>query len=108
MSPEPQLEFTEPERAVALFLHFVDRLRVDDDGLAPPHDVSELNACAFMCTMVKALAIVPRDPLDVLLFELAAASEALITTAVLPPEGDVVGRWTKARVSVLNCRLSAL
>ena len=93
---------------VELFLYCVGRLRVHDDGLAPPHDVSELNAASFMCTMVKTLAIVPRDVLDVLLFELAAATENLITTAVLPPEGDVVGRWTNARVSVLECQLGAL
>jgi hypothetical protein len=108
VTDEPQLHFTEPDRAVELFLFCVGQLRVDDDGLLPPHDVGELNAAAFMCRMVKALAIVPRDVQDVLLFELADATESLITTAVLPPEGDVVGRWTTARVSVLNCRLGAL
>ena len=108
MTDQPQLHFTDPERAIELFLFFADRLRVDDDGLAPPHDEGELNAVAFLCLAVKTLAIVPRNPLDVLLFELADATEALLVTAVLPPNGDVVGRWVKARVSVLNCRLDAI
>ena len=86
------------ERFVELFLYCVGLLRVDDDGLLPGHDMADLNACALLCTMVKALAIVPRDVQDILLFELADATEALIVTAVLPPEGDVSERWTKARV----------
>lgn len=108
MTAEQQFHFTDPDRVVALFLYCVGLLRVDDDGLTPPHDEAELEAAAFMCKMVKTLAIAPRDPLDVLLFELAAATENLIVTAVLPPEGDVVGRFTKARVSVLECQLGAL
>jgi hypothetical protein len=105
---QPQFQFVEPDRVVELFLHCVGQLRVDDDGLASGHDVAELNAVAYLCLMMKTLAIVPRDPLDILLFELADATEALITTAVLPPNGDVVGRWTNARVSVMNCRLGAI
>jgi hypothetical protein len=103
-----ELHFTDPDRTIELFLHFVGILRVDDDSLASGHDMAELNACAFMCLMMKTLAIVPRDVQDVLLFELADATEDLITTAVLPPKGDVVGRWTKARVSVMECRLDGL
>jgi hypothetical protein len=96
------------ERTVALFLYCVGQLRVDDDGLAEGHDMADLDACALLCRMMKALAIVPRDVHDVLLFELADATEALIVTEVLPPEGDVAGRWTKARVAVLECQLDGL
>lgn len=108
MTTEDVWEFPTPERTVELFLYCVGMLRVDDDGLLPGHDVADLNACAFMSLAVKALAIAPRDVQDVLLFELADATEALIVTAVMPPEGDVVGRWTKARVALLECQLGGL
>ena len=100
------VEFPTPERTIELFLYSVGLLQVDDDGLLPVHDLSDLEACAFLCRAVKALAIVPRDVQDILLFELADATEDLLTTAVLAPESDVVERWTKARVaaSVLSAR----
>jgi hypothetical protein len=101
-------EFPTPERTVELFLYCIGQLRVDDHGLLPGHDMADLNACAQLCTIVKALAIVPRDVQDVLLFELADATEALIVTEVLAPEGDVVDRWTKARVALLQNGLSAM
>jgi hypothetical protein len=101
-------QFTTPERAVELFHYCIGQLKTQDDGLAPGHDEADLETCAFLCRMVKALAIVPRDVHDLALFELADATEALIVTAVLPPEGDVVGRWIKARVSVLESQLGAL
>ena len=97
-----------PERCIELFLYCIGQLRVDDDGLVPGHDMADLNACALLCTMVKALAIVPRDVQDILLFELADATEALIVTAVMPPEGDVSKRWTKARAELLQCQLGGL
>jgi len=96
------------ERIVALFNYCIGQLRVDDDGLAPGHDEADLNTCAFLSRAVKAIAIAPRDVHDVLLFELADATEDLLTTAVLPAEGDVTGRWVKARVDVLNCQLGGL
>jgi hypothetical protein len=96
------------ERTVALFNYCIGQLRVDDDGLAEGHDMADLDACALLCRMMKALAIVPRDVHDVLLFELADATEDLLTTAVVPAEGDVVGRWTKARVSVMESQLGGL
>ena len=81
---------------------------MDDGGLASGHAIGDLNAAAFLCRAVKALAIVPRDVQDILLFELADATEDLLTTAVLAPESDVVERWTKARVALLSCQLGGL
>jgi len=103
-------EFTPvtPERTVELFLYCVGILRVNDEGLAAGHDMSDLNAAAFLSHMMKALAIVPRDVHDVVLFELADATEALLVSSVVPTDSDVVGRWTKARVSVLQSELDAL
>lgn len=101
-------EFPTAERTVELFLYCIDLLRVDDDGLAPENDLSDLNACALLCHMVKALTISPRDVLDVLLFDLADATEALIVTAVVPPDGDVSTRWAKARAAVASCQLGSL
>jgi hypothetical protein len=86
----------------------VGLLKVDDDGLTPGHDLGDLNAVAFMCRMIKTLAIAPRDPRDILLFELADATEALLVTEVLPPEGDVSKRWIKARAELLTCELGGL
>jgi hypothetical protein len=96
------------ERIVELFLYCIDQLRVDDDGLAPGHDEAELETCAFLSRAVKALGIAPRDVHDVLLFQLASATEDLIVTAVLPSDGDVATRWAKARAAVVECQLGAL
>jgi len=108
MTAEPQFRFTNPERIVELFLYCIGELKTQDDGLAPGHDEAELETCAFLSRAVKALAIVPRDVHDVLLFELADATEALIVTAVLPAEGDVTGRWIKARADVVCSELGGL
>lgn len=109
MTDEPQFHFTPVERTTELFLYCIGRLQLDDDGLAPgKNDIADLNAAALLCRMVKSLAIVPRDVLDIFLFELADASEALITTAVMPADGDVVTRWIKARAAVMECQLGAL
>ena len=103
------LEFMTAERAVELFLFGIGELRVNDDGLLPGHDIADdLEPVAFLCRMVKALTIVPRGVQDIFLFELADATEELLTTAVLRLETDVVGRWTKARVAVLRNGLSAM
>jgi hypothetical protein len=100
--------FTPVERLPELFMYCLDQLRVNDDGLAPGHDEAELETCAFLSRAVKAIAIAPRDVQDVLLFELADATEALIVTAVLPPEGDVATRWAKARAAVVENQLGGL
>jgi hypothetical protein len=100
--------FTPIERTTELFLYCLDRLRVDDDGLAPGNDMGDLNAAAFLCHMVKALAIAPRDVQDILLFELADATESLLMTAVMPADGDVATRWAKARAAVVKNELDGL
>jgi hypothetical protein len=82
--------FTSPERAMTLFLYVINHLQVDDHGLVGGHDLSDLNAAAFLCRAVKTIAIAPRDVLDVLMFNLADATEALLLTAVLPGNGDEV------------------
>ena len=91
--PEPA--WMNEERIVELFLYCLGNLKVGDDGLAPGHDIGDLNACAFLCHAIKSLAIAPRDVQDILLFELADATEALIVTAVLPPEEGDSERWKK-------------
>jgi hypothetical protein len=103
-----EFQFPTPERTVELFLYAIGQLTVDDDGLAPGNEMADLNAIALLSHVVKALAISPRDIADVLLFELADATEALIVTELLPPEGDVTKRWTKARVELMKCELSGL
>jgi hypothetical protein len=96
------------ERTIELFLYCVDGLKTDDDGLTSENDEADLNACAFMCHMMKTLAIVPNDIADIALFRLADETERLLVTAVIPADGDVVKDWLKARGDVVECQLGGL
>jgi hypothetical protein len=96
------------DRMTELFLYVVSQLEVDDDGLAAGQDLADLNAAAFACHAVKAITIAPENVEDMLIFDLADATEALIVTAAEPAEGDVVSRWHKCRAAVLSNRLGNL
>jgi hypothetical protein len=96
------------DRMTELFLYVVSQLEVDDDGLAPGQDLEDLNAAAFACMAMKAIAVSPDHVEDILLFDLADATEALIVTAAEPAESDVVTRFHRARAAVLQNRLSSM
>jgi hypothetical protein len=96
-------------QAIRMFQHSLTKLRTDDDGLLPGHDLADFNAIALLCGVVKIFADAHSATVeDVLLANLADATEALIVTAALPAQGDVVGRWIKARVELMECQLGAL
>jgi hypothetical protein len=96
-------------RAVNLFLHSLTKLRTDDAGLLPDHDLKDLNTCAMLCGAVRIFADAHSETVeDVLLAHLADATEALLVSAVIPTGDDVVGAWWRARADLVECQLGAL
>ncbi len=103
------LTFFEPEHYVSTFLWSLSNvLRVNDHGLAPGHDLADLEAVARLCVGVRMIASAGRTVDDVLLASVAAETERLLTTAVIPAEGDVVKDWLKARAELLSNRLTSM
>jgi hypothetical protein len=98
----------EQRHVINLFLHGLTKLNTDDNGLKPGHDIEDLNVIAFLCLAVKAVTAACRTVEDILLYQLADESEALLVSSVIPTSDDVVGNWWKARVSVVNCQLGAI
>jgi hypothetical protein len=102
------LNFVSPDHYIDVFLHSLTKLRVHDDGLASSHDMADLNAIAMMCLGCRLIAAQGRNIHDVLLAALVDATEALLVTAVMPADSDVVKKWLRARGEYLACRLGAL
>lgn len=101
MSPEQR-------HVTNLFLHGLNKLRTDDDGLQSGHEMDDLNVIAFLCLAIKSFTGACRTVEDILLFQLADATEALLVSSVVPTQSDVVGAWVKARAAVVECQLGAL
>jgi hypothetical protein len=96
-------------KAIGMFMHSLTKLKMDDDGLLPGHDMADLNACALLCGVIRIFTDAYSATVeDVLLAHLADATEALLVSAVVPTDNDVVGAWWKARADVVECQLGAL
>lgn len=102
---------TDDERAICDALtESLTLLDVTDDGLAPGHQLELLYTIAGLCRDVKAITAIPADVEALLLHNLAAATEDLLTTAVIATEHDraIATRWIKLRGELLSCRLGGL
>jgi hypothetical protein len=96
-------------QAVNLFMHSLTKIRTDDAGLLPDHDLQDLNTIALLCGVVRIFADAHSETVeDVLLAHLADATEALLVSAVVPTDNDVTGAWWKARADLVECQLGAL
>jgi hypothetical protein len=95
-------------KAVDLFMHSLTLLRTDDYALLPGHDEADLNTCAFLCGVVKTFTAAGSTVEDILLYQLADATEGLLVTAVLLGDKDVSGIWWKARAELVSCQLGGL
>ena len=105
---DPQAVAADRQRAIDLFLHALSLLKPDTDGLGSGHDLTDLDAAAMLCHVVKGYTRAGHTPEDMLLYQLADATESLLVTAAVPATPDVVKPWHVARAEFLNCRLSAL
>jgi hypothetical protein len=94
-------------RAVDLFMHSLTKLKTDDDGLLPGHDLQDLNTIALLCVVVKTFTAAGSTVEDVLLAHLADATEALIVSSVAPTD-NASGIWWKARAELVQCQLGGL
>jgi hypothetical protein len=96
-------------QAVAMFMHSLCKLKTDDDGLLPGHEMADLNAIALLCGVVRIFTDAHSETVeDVLLAHLADATEALLVSSVVPTQNDVVGMWWKARAELVECQLGAI
>lgn len=98
------------EREVCdLFEYSLNQLRVDDEGVAAS-DFADVIACANRCLAVRRVAADAHDAEALLLHQLVAATEDLLTTyAVVGADNpDIVTRWLIARGELLSCRLGAV
>jgi hypothetical protein len=97
------------DQAIGMFLHSLTKLKTDDDGLLPGHDMADLNAIALLCGAVRIFADAYSATVeDMLLAHLADATEALLVSSVVPTDKDVSGIWWKARADLTECQLGGL
>jgi hypothetical protein len=95
-------------KAIGMFMHGLTKLRTGDDGLLPDHDLADFDTIALLCGVVKTFTAAGHTVEDILLYQLADKTEALLVSAVAPTESDVVGMWWKSRAAVVECQLGAL
>jgi len=110
------------DQMVEMFLYSLTQLKTLDCGLAPAktaereragqchggNELEDLNAISLLCGVVKGITSACRDVEDVLLADVVEKTEALLVTAVIPAEDDLVKPWLKSRAELLSCRLRAL
>ena len=107
-SPDAEAVAADRTRAVETFLHSLSLLNTDSEGLTPGHHLDDLNMAAMLSLVVKGYTAAADTPEDVLLYQLADATESLLVAAVEPATDDVVTAWHTARATYLICRLSGL
>jgi hypothetical protein len=91
-----------------MFLYVLKLLKVDDNGLCAGHDMDDLNVCAALAGAVKHYSRECETVADILFFQLADATEALLVATVEPTDVDVVTNWLRARAELASNTLGAL
>jgi urease gamma subunit len=94
--------------ATKLFLHGLTELKVDDNGLKAGNEMDSLNAVAFLAGVVKHYARECEAVEDILLYQLADATEALLVAAAVPTDVDVVSNWLRMRAELASNTLGGL
>jgi hypothetical protein len=98
---------TDDERRLCdIFVESLELLDVDDTGLTADNRLADMNAIAYACQQVKAIAAPGDTPEQLALNRLAVLTEDLLVTYVFP-DRRVVRDWLVARSELLQLRITS-